>query len=101
MVTLEGADFIRSPIIPGKTTFAEAVDALGIWDVLTAMGIQGDAFKDASLDFEPQFSEKSHCQVSCGDESMNISVSWTDRDGKEVRLTLMGEGDVVGGADEV
>lgn len=71
------------------------MDALGIRDVITAMGIQGDAFKDASLDFKSQFSEKSHCQVSCGDDSTNISVSWTDRDGKEGRLSLRGETDVI------
>lgn len=47
--TIAGVDFIQSPVISGETTFAEAVDALGIRDVITAMGIQGDAFKDASF----------------------------------------------------
>lgn len=94
--TIEGADFIQSPIIPGKTTFAEAVDALGIRDVITAMGIQGDAFKDANLNFESQFSEETYGEVSWSDDYRNISIYWTDRDGKEVRLAMWSEGsDVV------
>lgn len=64
--TIEGADFIQSPIIPGETTFADSVDALGIRDVITAMGIQGDAFKDASLDFKSQFSEKAIAKYRVG-----------------------------------
>lgn len=52
--TIAGADFIQRPIIPGENTVAEAVDALGIRDVITAMGIQGDVFKDASLNFKSQ-----------------------------------------------
>lgn len=94
--TIEGADFIQSPIIPGKTTFAEAVDALGIRDVITAMGIQGNAFKDASLNFESQFSEETYGEVSWSDDYRNVNIYWTDRDGKEVRLAMWSEGsDVV------
>ena len=89
------ADFIQSPVIPGETTFAEAVDALGIRDVIAAMGVQGDAFKDASLDFESQFSEDTHAYIIWGDDNRNLVVYWMDRDGKEVRLTLIGKGDVV------
>lgn len=92
--TIAGADFIQSPIVPGETTFAEAVDALGIRDVITAMGMQGDAFKDAKLDFESQFSEETHCSVSWGD-SHSINMWWTDRDGKQVSLYFSGEDDVV------
>lgn len=92
--TIAGADFIQSPIIPGETTFAEAVDALGIRDLMEAMGMQGDAFKDAKLDFESQFSEETHCSVSWGD-SHSINMWWTDRDGKQVSLYFSGEDDVV------
>lgn len=96
--TIAGADFIQSPIIPGETTFAEAVDALGIRDVITAMGIQGNDFKKVSpFDFESQFGEDSHSYIIWDDDNHNLVVYWTDRDGKEVRLTLMGEGDVVEG----
>lgn len=93
--TIAGADFIQSPFVPGETTFAEAVDALGIRDVVTAMGIQGDAFKDAKLDFESQFGEDTHAYIIWGDDNRNLVVYWMDRDGKEVRLTLIGKGDVV------
>lgn len=96
--TIAGADFIQSPIISGETTFAEAVDALGIRDVITAMGIQGNDFKKISpFDFESQFGEDSHSYIIWDDDNHNLVVYWTDRDGKEVRLTLMGEGDVVEG----
>lgn len=89
------ADFIQSPVIPGETTFAGAVDALGIRDVITAMGIQGDAFKDADVVFESQFSEDTHAYIIWGDDNRNLVVYWMDRDGKEVRLTMIGKGDVV------
>lgn len=93
--TIAGADFIQSPIVPGETTFAEAVDALGLRDVIAAMGIQGDNFESISdFAFESQFSEDTHAYIVWGD-NRNLVVYWMDRDGKEVRLTLIGKGDVV------
>lgn len=90
------ADFIQSPVIPGETTFAEAVDALGLRDVIAAMGIQGDNFESISdFAFESQFSEDTHAYIIWGDDNRNLVVYWMDRDGKEVRLTLIGKGDVV------
>lgn len=93
--TIAGADFIQSPIVPGETTFAEAVDALGIRDVFTAMGIQGDAFKDASLDFESQFSEETKASISWREDGRSMNICWTDRDGKLVTLHFQGESDIV------
>lgn len=93
--TIAGADFIKSPIVPGETSFAEAVKLLGIEDLFKAMGIEGDAFKSVGgFTFESQFSESTHSRVSWGDYN-NVDVWWFDKDGKEVRLTLMGEGDVI------
>lgn len=94
--TIAGAEFIQSPAIPGETTFAGAVDALGIRDVIAAMGIQGDNFESISdFAFESQFSEDTHAYIIWGDDNRNLVVYWMDRDGKEVRLTLIGKGDVV------
>lgn len=93
--TIAGADFIQSPIVPGETTFAEAVDALGIRDVVAAMGIQGDAFKDASLDFESQFSEETKASISWREDGRSMNICWTDRDGKLVTLHFQGESDIV------
>lgn len=89
------ADFIQSPIIPGETTFAGAVDALGIRDIVTAMGIQGDAFEDAFLEFESQFGENSECHIIWHDDVHNLVMDWIDRDGREVNLTLIGTDDMV------
>lgn len=95
--TIAGADFIQSSVIPGETTFAGAVDALGLRDVIAAMSIQGDTFESVSdFAFESQFGEDTHAYISWGDYN-NLVVYWSDRDGKEVRLTLMGEGDVIDG----
>lgn len=93
--TIAGADFIQSQIIPGETTFAEAVDALGIRDVITAMGIQGDAFKDASLDFESQFSEETKVSVSWREDGGSVNIYWSDKDGKVVTLHFQGEGNII------
>ncbi len=93
--SIETADFIQSPVIPGKTTFAEAVDALGIRDIVTAMGIEGDAFEDAILKFESQFGENSECRIIWHDDVRNLVVDWIDRDGRDIHLVLIGTGDVV------
>jgi len=70
---------------------------LGLRDVIAAMSIQGDTFESVSdFAFESQFGEDTHAYISWGDYN-NLVVYWTDRDGKEVRLALMGEGDVIDG----
>lgn len=93
--TIAEANVVQSPIVPGKVTFAEAVDALGIRDIVTAMGIQGDAFEDAFLEFESQFGENSECHIIWHDDVHNLVMDWIDRDGREVKLTLIGTDDMV------
>lgn len=93
--TIAEADFVHSAVIPGESTFAEALKLLGIEDLFGAMGIKDNAFKSVEdFVFESQFSETTHSRVSWGDNN-KVDVWWLDRDGKEVRLTLRGEGDVV------
>lgn len=93
--TIAEADVVQSPVVPGEMTFFEAADALGLRDIITAMGIQGDAFKDAKIEFESQFSENSECEIIWNDDVHNLVVDWIDRDGNDIHLVLIGTDDMV------
>lgn len=89
--TIADVDFVQSTIIPGKTSWNEAVDALGIRDLLEAMGVEGIPFENMDkFAFESQYSENSYCYTKWNNDSnqSRIHIGWTDEDGKKVCLTM-------------
>lgn len=98
--TIADADFIQSPIIPGKTTFTEAIEALGIRDLLEAMRIQDPSFEEGEkFEFESQFSENSYCRMYWHDGgsrgfSARIILSWNDENGQKFVFDVAFENDV-------
>lgn len=97
--TIADADFMESPIVPRKTSWNEAVDALGIRDLLDAMGVDGIPFENTDkFAFESQYSENSYCYTKWNSDSnqYRIRIGWIDEDGKEVCLTMwLGDGNDV------
>ncbi|MBD5513343.1 MAG: hypothetical protein HDR06_01495 [Lachnospiraceae bacterium] len=97
-LTIADADFIQCPIIPWKTTLTEAIEALGIRDLLEAMGIQATSFEASDIfEFESQFSEKSYCHTSWWDGSNqgSIEVFWYDEKGQKVSFDIDFINDVI------
>ena len=89
--TIADVDFVQSTIIPGETSWNEAVDALGIQDLLEAMGVEGIPFENTDkFAFESQYSENSYCYTKWNSDSnqYRIRIGWIDEDGKEVCLTM-------------
>ena len=97
--TIADVDFVQSTIIPGETSWNEAVDALGIRDLLEAMGVDGIPFENTDkFAFESQYSENSYCYTKWNSDSnqYRIRIGWIDEDGKEVCLTMwLGDGNDV------
>lgn len=100
--TIAEADFIQSPIIPGKTTLTEAIEALGIRDLLEAMGIWDTSYEDGEkFEFESQFSENSYCRVyrntigTIGFKRCRIILVWHDENGQGFSLDMCSEHDVI------